>query len=57
MAQALYERHKLTTYRTDSIPSTDMKETINATLSNLGQLKRWWVYSESNNQWIAKRFT
>ena len=40
VAQALYERHKLTTYpRTDSrfLP-TDMKDTINATLSNLGQL-------------------
>ena len=36
----LYERHKLTTYpRTDSrfLP-TDMKDTINETLSNLGQL-------------------
>lgn len=40
VAQALYERHKLTTYpRTDSrfLP-TDMKETIDTTLSNLGQL-------------------
>ncbi|CAI8302129.1 MAG: DNA topoisomerase 3 [Candidatus Poseidoniaceae archaeon] len=40
VAQALYERHKLTTYpRTDSrfLP-TDMKETIDTTLSNLGKL-------------------
>ena len=40
VAQALYERHKLTTYpRTDSrfLP-TDMKDTIDTTLSNLGQL-------------------
>ena len=40
VAQALYERHKLTTYpRTDSrfLP-TDMKETIDTTLANLGQL-------------------
>ena len=40
VAQSLYERHKLTTYpRTDSrfLP-TDMKDTINATLSNLGEL-------------------
>ncbi len=41
VAQALYERHKLTTYpRTDSrfLP-TDMKETINTTLQNLGNLE------------------
>ena len=41
VAQALYERHKLTTYpRTDSrfLP-TDMKETINTTLENLGNLE------------------
>lgn len=40
VAQALYERHKLTTYpRTDSrfLP-TDMKETINTTLNNLENL-------------------
>ena len=40
VAQSLYERHKLTTYpRTDSryLP-TDMKETINTTLTNLSQL-------------------
>ena len=40
VAQALYERHKLTTYpRTDSryLP-TDMKDTIDETLSNLSKL-------------------
>ena len=40
VAQALYERHKLTTYpRTDSrfLP-TDMKDTIDTTLSNLGKM-------------------
>ncbi len=40
VAQTLYERHKLTTYpRTDSrfLP-TDMKNTINETLANLGSI-------------------
>ncbi len=49
VAQALYERHKLTTYpRTDSrfLP-TDMKDTINTTLSNLGSLDEMKGFIES----------
>ena len=49
VAQALYERHKLTTYpRTDSrfLP-TDMKDTINTTLSSLGELDEMQGFVES----------
>ncbi|MGB0475323.1 MAG: DNA topoisomerase [Candidatus Poseidoniaceae archaeon] len=52
VAQALYERHKLTTYpRTDSryLP-TDMKDTINTTLSNLGELDELQGFVESLNK-------
>ena len=52
VAQALYERHKLTTYpRTDSryLP-TDMKDTINTTLSNLGELDEMQGFVESLNK-------
>ncbi|MGA0330943.1 MAG: DNA topoisomerase [Candidatus Poseidoniaceae archaeon] len=52
VAQALYERHKLTTYpRTDSrfLP-TDMKDTINTTLSNLGELDEMKGFVESLNK-------
>ena len=62
VAQALYERHKLTTYpRTDSrfLP-TDMKDTINTTLSNLGQLDDMQGFVESLNrnglQNVARNF-
>ena len=49
VAQALYERHKFTTYpRTDSrfLP-TDMKDTINTTLSSLGELDEMQGFVES----------
>jgi len=52
VAQALYERHKLTTYpRTDSrfLP-TDMKDTIDTTLSNLGSLDDMKGFIESINK-------
>ena len=52
VAQALYERHKLTTYpRTDSrfLP-TDMKDTIDTTLSNLGSLDEMKGFIESLNK-------
>ena len=52
VAQALYERHKLTTYtRTDSrILPMDMKDTINTTLSNLGELDEMKGFVESLNK-------
>jgi len=62
VAQALYERHKLTTYpRTDSrfLP-TDMKDTINQTLENLGGMDdmKGFIQNLTNNglQNVSRNF-